>query len=174
MKKNIVLIGFMGAGKSLVAKQLAARLKSEAVSTDEWIAKREGKPITEIFAQKGEEYFRNCERDAVQAVSQLAGKIIDCGGGVVTRQENIDRLKKNGILFYLATSPEFVYQRVKHHHHRPLLNTDDPLAVITKLLNERRTHYEQADYIVDTDGKTVRQTADDILAILHKEKLTGT
>lgn len=173
MQKNIVLIGFMGAGKSLVAKQLAMRLKTDAFSTDQWIVEREGRPITAIFEQQGEEYFRQCEREAVTGISKLSGKIIDCGGGVVIFQENIDRLKKNGILFYLTTSPEFVYQRVKNHRHRPLLNTDKPVEVIARLLNERRPFYEQADYTVDTDGKTVSQTADDIMAILQKEKLVN-
>lgn len=173
MQKNIVLVGFMGAGKSLVAKQLAMRLKTDVLSTDQWIVEREGKPITAIFEQQGEEYFRRCEREAVAGISKLSGQIIDCGGGVVIIQENIDRLKKNGVLFYLATSPEFVYQRVKNHRHRPLLNTDKPVEVITRLLNERRPFYEQADYTVDTDGKTVSQTADDIMAILQKEKLVN-
>ena len=163
MKKNIVLVGFMGAGKTLVSQRLAEILKRPRISTDEAIEQKEQRSITDIFRDSGEKYFRQQEKEIIFELAQKENLIIDCGGGAVLQQENLDRLKKNGILFYLFVSPEIVIRRTKNQIHRPLLNVPHPQIKIQKLLNQRKSFYEQAHFTVDTDAQSVEQTAQEVL-----------
>lgn len=171
MSKNIVLIGFMGVGKSLAARHLAAKLQRPVISTDEMIVASEGTSITAIFQEKGEEYFRRAEADVVADIVDKENAIIDCGGGVALNPINIELLKKNGIVFYLSASPREIYKNVKNTKHRPLLNTPDPENKIKELLDKRRPFYEKADYVIDADGKTGEQLCVDILT--HYNKAAG-
>ncbi len=163
--KNIVLVGFMGAGKSVTSQALAQRLGMMRVSTDECIVERESRSINEIFEMKGEPYFRQVESQVVRALSERVNVVIDCGGGVVLRKENIEALKKSGVVVYLEASPEVIYDRIKQDSHRPLLNNDDPLKAISHLLSQRMVYYGQADYKVMTDGKTVDEVAEEIMML---------
>ena len=167
--KNIVLTGFMGAGKTLLSKHLSARLQREVVSTDDLIEKMEGKPITEIFREQGESYFRECEKKVVADIAQKEGVIVDCGGGIVLAAENIANLKKNGIVFYLSASPAVIYERIKDQTHRPLLQVEDPKAKIEELLEKRESFYNQADYVIDTNRDDWNQIAQEIVDIMAKE-----
>ena len=166
MKKNIVLIGFIGAGKTGVSLYLAEVLNRRRVSTDELIETKEKRSIVRIFQDSGEEYFRRMEKEIVEELALQENLIIDCGGGIILQQENLDRLKKNGILVYLSASPQIVYERVKNNSQRPLLNVADPQANIRELLQARKFYYEQADHIIDTNHKTVEQTAKEVLLIV--------
>lgn len=166
MKKNIVLIGFMGTGKTSVSQRLGEILKRPCVSTDRIIEEKEKRSIAEIFKSSGEEYFRRQEKEIVKELSQKENLIIDCGGGVVLQQENIDRLKENGILIYLSTDPEVIYQRTKDQLHRPLLNVPNSQTKIQELLDQRKFYYEQAHFIIDTSHLSVDQSAQKILALL--------
>lgn len=155
MDKNIVLIGFMGSGKSMIASELGKRLKVEVVATDALIEAREGQLIHEIFQSKGESYFRDLEAEIVKELSLRQGIVIDCGGGVVLRKENLQHLKSNGIVFYLQATPEVIYQRVKHESHRPLLKAPDPLGRIKELYQQRLPLYNQADHIIDANDASI-------------------
>ena len=155
MKKNIVLIGFMGSGKSKIGRRLAEQLKIDLVSTDEMIEKKAGQSITAIFQTKGEAYFRDLESTMVKEVAARQGIIIDCGGGVVLRPINLQELKRQGIVFYLSAAPETIYERIKHEKHRPLLNGPDPLGCIKELYNQRIPLYNQADHIIDADDASI-------------------
>ncbi|MBF0532338.1 MAG: shikimate kinase [Candidatus Omnitrophica bacterium] len=166
MTKNIVLVGFMGAGKSSVARQLAGILKRELVSTDDLIEAREGKKIADIFAQRGEPYFRLVESQVVREISGCPGRIIDCGGGVVLDPENVAALKGKGTLIYLKASAEFIYECVKGQTHRPLLRVADPLAAIRELLKKRQPFYEKADIILDTDRRSIEWITQEILKVI--------
>ena len=166
MSKNIVLVGFMGAGKSAVAKNLAMALKRKVVSTDALIEKKEKRPIAAIFKDSGEPYFRSVEKSVVEEVAQESNLIIDCGGGVVLNQNNIDNLKKNGKIFYLSATADVIYERVKNEKHRPLLDVADPKARIKELLKQRKSRYEQADYTLDTSRKAVDEVARKILKLM--------
>ena len=95
--------------------------------------------------------------------------IIDCGGGVVLDPENITNLKKNGTLIYLSASAESIWQRVKGRKHRPLLNVEDPQAKIKELLESRKSFYEQADHVVDTNNKTINAVCDEIGRLLGND-----
>ena len=169
MSKNIALVGFMGAGKSVVAMNLAVRLKREVVSTDALIVEREERSIADIFKDSGEAYFRELEKKVVAEISQKSNLVIDCGGGVVIKQENIDVLKKNGILIYLKTSPEVIYERIKEEKHRPLLSVSDPKAKIKELLKARESQYAQAHHTVETSHKTVEEAVREILTLIPHE-----
>ena len=166
--KNIVLVGFMGAGKTVTARVLAKRLGRVLVSTDEEIIRKEGRAITDIFRDSGEAYFRDVEQRTVRELSARSGLVIDCGGGVVLNKANLDALKAGGTVIYLKTSPEVVYARVKDQTHRPLLNVDDPLQKIKDLLATRASFYAQADCEVVTDGKTAEEEAEEIIDIFKK------
>ena len=163
MEKNIVLIGFMGSGKSMIARELGKRLKVEVIATDDLAVAQEGQTIHEIFRSKGEEYFRNLEQDVIKDVSSRKGIIIDCGGGVVLRKENLQHLKANGIVFYLQATPEVIYQRIKNEKHRPLLKVPDPLGQIKELYQQRSPLYNQADYTIDANDASIEGPVVEIL-----------
>ena len=168
IKKNIVLIGFMGSGKSLTSNKLAGTLKRKVFSIDQLIEKREGRMIIEIFKDSGELYFRKVEKEVIKEVSRQSGIILDCGGGAVLDPENMTNLKKNGIVIYLSASPERIYANIKDQKHRPLLNVENPQARIAELLEQRKPYYEQADVTIDAD-KPIDQIVEDILEVLGDE-----
>ncbi len=163
MSKNIVLIGFMGCGKSMVARALSKRLKRECLITDRLIEDREGQSIAGIFEKKGEAYFRALEHAVIKEISLRQGIIIDCGGGVVLNNENLQLLKTNGIVFHLQASVEVIYERIKHESHRPLLAGPDPLGSLKLLYQQRLPLYDQADYIIDANDASIEGPIAEIL-----------
>lgn len=170
VSKNIVLIGFMGTGKSSVGKVLAKRLGRAWVDIDQKIEESQKKKIADLFEKEGEAHFRNLEKEMVHQVSQGAGLVITTGGGVVLDAENMQALKKNGVLIALAATPETIFHRVKDSRHRPLLKTTDPLGEIRRLLSVRQPLYEKADHYFHTDGKNASQVAELITERLGKEE----
>ena len=160
--KNIVLVGFMGTGKTVVARRLAKRLKVKYISVDEMIVEREGKPIKDIFAQRGEGRFRKVESQVVREVAGMKGVVVDAGGGVVLNEENVKRLKSTGTLVCLLARPEVILDRTKKHAHRPLLNVPDPMAKIKELLEIRAPHYAKADYHIDTSDKSIDEVVEEV------------
>ena len=168
MNKHIFFTGFMASGKSRTGRALAERLNRPYVDTDAVIVERAGKTISEIFEQDGEAKFREMERDVVaEFAKKETPHIISLGGGLPVREKNRELLKKAGKVVYLRTSPETVYDRLKGDDTRPLLKSDDPLTRIKELQDERGKIYEEAaDIIVDTDGKTPAEVADEIIATI--------
>lgn len=154
MKDNIILIGFMGSGKTTLGVRLSYRLKMPVEDTDKLIEQREGKSISDIFKEDGEEYFRKKETELLGEIStRKYSRIISVGGGTPVREENRPLLKKCGIVVYLKIKPETVYERLKDDTTRPLLACDDPLSKIRSLMESRREAYEEsADIIVDVDS----------------------
>lgn len=153
-KPNIVLVGFMGTGKTSVGKRLSSNLRMRYIDTDNVIERDSRRRISDIFEEDGEEVFRQLESDAVNRVSQLYNYVISTGGGVVLKEENVAKLKENGVVFCLSATPEEIYNRVGHQTHRPLLQTPDALETIRTMLDDRAPYYAQADYTVETTGKT--------------------
>jgi shikimate kinase len=154
---RIFLIGFMGSGKTHWGKQLAAQLHLPFFDLDEKIIADEGKTITEIFAESGEEYFRMKERQVLEEiVDEHASMVLSCGGGTPCFFNNIKFMKKKGTVVWLNTNVEVLVQRLlREKQQRPLLKhiaDADLKTYIIRKLNERRMYYEQADAIVDNEN----------------------
>jgi len=167
--KNIVLIGFMGTGKTTVGIRLAHRLGRNFLDMDSEIERVTNKTIPQIFAQEGEVRFRSEERLVVQRLSRQKNLVIATGGGVVLNPANVADFKRNGILICLAASPEVIYERVKGKKNRPLLNrSNNLLEHIRDMLDKRRPFYQTADCTIDTNGKSREQVVEEIVAYLAK------
>lgn len=163
--KNITMVGFMGTGKTMIAAELAHRLKMKYVSTDTLIERREKRTINEIFTKDGEEYFRDVESEVIREVSCLENVVIDAGGGAVLRKENMANFKSNGIVICLTADAEAIIERTKKYKHRPLLNVEDPKRKIRELLSTRAPFYAKADHTIDTGELTFRQAVEKIVEI---------
>ncbi len=168
--KNIVLTGFMGTGKTEVGRELSRLLDLRLIDIDAEIEKAEGMSINEIFKGLGEQRFRDIETEMVRKVAREKSVVVSTGGGVVLRQENMDMLRKNGIIFCLTASPETILQRTSDNSDRPLLKTEDPLKKINELLCFRRPYYEKADIIVNTENKSPLQIAEEIIEKVMRKK----
>ncbi len=172
---NVILIGCMGCGKSSVAVKLSYRLKQSMTDTDRWIEKKQGKTITEIFEQDGEEAFRQMETDALKYLKETAkNQVISVGGGMPVREENRALMKEIGKVVYLRATAETLYERVREDGARPLLQCENPLERIRNLLEERKEAYESAaDIIIDVDGKSFGQILYEIDGALRPEQKQG-
>ena len=163
--RNIVVVGFMGTGKSGVGKLLADKLGREFLELDDIIEKREGITIREIFATKGEPYFRGLEKEAVRETSQKKGIVISAGGGAIIDEENFNNLKKNSVIVCLEASPDVILKRTKGNTCRPLLNVPDPKKRIEELLKERAPYYKKADLCINTDNLTMEEVVEKIVLL---------
>lgn len=164
---NIFLIGFMGAGKSSVAKEIKNQLEMDYVETDQMIVEGQGMSINAIFAKYGEPYFRNLESNILIELQKKKQTVVSCGGGVAMREENVQHMKKSGRVVLLTAKPETIYERVKDNTDRPLLNGNMNVAYISELMEKRRPRYEAAaDVVVATDGKDVTQICAEIIGKL--------
>lgn len=162
--ENLFLIGFMGAGKSSVAAALAQALSREAIEMDQRIAAQEGMAIPEIFAQRGEPYFRACETRLLESFFQGDSRIVSCGGGVPMREENVTAMRRCGRIVLLAARPEVILDRVKDSNQRPLLEGHKDVPYISQLMEQRRPKYEAAaDIRVDTSDLTIEEVCQEIL-----------
>ena len=164
--RNIVLVGFMGTGKTTVGQLLAQQTHLPLVDMDALIEERAGKPITAIFAQDGEPHFRLLEREITQELSALEGQIISTGGGIVLNPDNLSDYQKNGLVICLLASADEILTRVKHDDTRPLLEGDKQ-DNIRKLLEGRRPLYEAIPHKIDTDGLTPEQISEKIISLYH-------
>ncbi len=161
---NIVLIGFMGTGKSTVSEYLSTMFAMDVVEMDQEIVKQQGMSIPDIFATYGEEYFRDLETELLINMQERKNVLISCGGGVALRERNIAEMKKNGRVVLLSASPEVIYERVKDCNNRPVLAGRKNVEAIAELMEQRRSKYEAAaDVVVDTDHKTVPQICEELV-----------
>lgn len=164
---NVFLIGFMGAGKSTIARCLQKELEMELVEMDERIVQEQGMSINEIFEKFGESGFRDIESQLVVDLGEQERSIVSCGGGVVVRPENVGNMKKSGKIIFLTATPETILERVKDGTDRPLLNGHMNVEYIEELMNKRLALYQAAaDYMVATDGKTKGEICTEIIKLL--------
>jgi shikimate kinase len=161
---NIVLIGFMGTGKSTVSDCLHSMFGMKVVEMDQVIAEREQMSIPDIFAAYGEEYFRGLETRLLVEMQSRKNTVVSCGGGAALRERNVAEMKKNGKVVLLTASPETVYERVKDDGGRPLLEGRKDVKGISELMEQRRAKYEAAaDIVINTDNKTARQVCEELV-----------
>jgi len=166
---SIVLIGFMGAGKSSAGKLLARKTGLPLFDTDEIVSTRFGLPVTEIFVQFGEEEFRNAETAALRQLSAAASAIVVTGGGIVLRPENVKKLRELGRVVSLEADEETLFRRISRRATRPLLQTENPRATLVELLKVRGPLYRMAaDIRLDTSHLTHDEVADAILRSLDE------
>lgn len=165
MKKHIFLTGFMGAGKSKIGSLLAEEISHPFVDSDKMIEQETGKTVRQIFEEDGEESFRKMESAVIRSLADCESpSVIALGGGALTNKKNFDLVTKNGILVYIKSSPEAIYERIKDSKKRPLLNVpegekfkENMLFKIRGLLNKRAAVYEQADIIIERDFLSLEQ-----------------
>ena len=163
--KNIILIGMPASGKTTIGKLLAKKIKYEHYDADRYLEKKEKTRVTNIFSERGEEHFRNLEEKYLKELSEKKGIIISTGGGAVKRKENMDELKKNGIIIFLSRKIEDIAK--ENHKYRPLLQKTEN---INKIYAERIDLYNKyADIIVENDD-TLYKVTDKIAEILKERK----
>jgi shikimate kinase len=165
---NIYLVGFMGTGKSVVGQELARQKKWKFLDLDQLIELRQKSAISDIFAKKGESYFRKAETKALKEVAKEENFVIACGGGIVTRQENILVMKDTGIIVCLSATPAVILKRTSGCAHRPLLNVPDPKKQIEVLLKLRAPYYALADKTINTSRLSPKEVARKIKSLRLK------
>lgn len=161
---NLVLIGFMGSGKTSVAKELSKLTGMKAVDTDAMIEKKSGKKIKTIFAQKGEAYFRILESKAAIKAAGMKNTVIATGGGIIKNPDNIKALKKTGTVIFLKNSFSVAEARLKNKKDRPLFSRDN-MKQAKRLFRERLPVYAgSADITVNTDKKSIKEAVEEIVS----------
>ena len=164
MDMNIMLIGFMGTGKSTIAGKLKEILNIEQIEMDTLIAEEAGMSIPDIFEKYGEAHFRDLETEMLRKFQDKKPVVVSCGGGAVLRDENIEIMKGQGKIVLLTATPETVFERVHHSTNRPVLNGNMNVEYIKELMEKRRERYElAADIAVATDGKSAEEICQEIL-----------
>lgn len=161
------MVGFMGTGKSAVGKEVACAKKWQFVDLDELIELRERAAIAEIFADKGEPYFRKAEKKALKEVSRQKNFVVACGGGIVIDKKNVELMKKSGTLICLTASADVILKRTSSYTHRPLLNVANPKKQIQLLLKLRAPYYALAEKTIDTSGISIAEAAGRVLKALR-------
>jgi len=165
--KNIILVGFMGTGKSVVGKHLAAKLDRDFIELDDIIEAKEKMSIKDIFEKKLEPYFRQVEKEVAKEAAKREDVVISAGGGAVMDEENFKNLKNSGIIICLKASPDTILKRTKNLKTRPLLNVPDPKKQIEELLKKREPYYNKADFSINTDNLTIEQVAARAIDFIH-------
>ncbi|MCM8774268.1 MAG: shikimate kinase [Candidatus Omnitrophica bacterium] len=164
---NIYLVGFMGTGKTIVGKLLSHRLKKQFIEMDEFIEQREKMSILKIFSQRGEGYFRKVEKEVLKEIANKNDCVVSCGGGVVIDNENMEILKRTGLVICLSADSETIYERTAKDKNRPLLNVDNPKKRIEELLKIREPFYRKSHIFIDTTNISPEEVVDKIVKVLN-------
>jgi shikimate kinase len=168
--KNLILVGFMGTGKTVVGQAAARALGFDYVDSDDLIERKAGKTISRIFAEDGEPHFRDLETEAIRSLAALDRHVVATGGGCVLRDENWEAMGRAGLVVCLAARPEIILERTRRESHRPLLQTPDPMARICELLARRAPFYARADYTIDTSNLSVDEIVARLLRVWEESK----
>jgi shikimate kinase len=165
--RNLALIGFMGTGKSTVGRMAADILHFTFLDTDDVIVARAGMSISEIFQKQGEASFRESEGRIVQELTRRTKTVISAGGGLPVNGENLASLKTHSLVVCLWASADKIWERVRNQSHRPLLNEPNPLEKIRDLLTVRGPFYRQADVLINTEMRSLREVAAQVVHQFH-------
>ena len=167
---NIILIGFMGVGKSTVGRLLASELALSFLDTDQLIEQTETRAISEIFRTEGEEHFRALETEVLETLQDYDNFVLSTGGGIVLKEENVALLKAMGPVVLLTADPAVIFERIRHETQRPLLQVADPQAEIIKILEQRQPFYGRtAEHTVDTSQAAPGAAAKEIITWLRSK-----
>ena len=167
-KKNIVLCGFMGCGKSTIGKMIAKIAQLKFIDLDDYIEEKENRKIKDIFAQEGEEYFRDLEYKATQEISQMTNTVISAGGGTLTFDRNVEALRENNIIIYIDVTLNNIKTRLKNDTTRPLLQKPNKDEVMQELYNKRIPLYKDASNFIVNGNKSPKFVSEEIYKI-YKE-----
>jgi len=173
---RLFLIGYMGCGKSSLGRRIARRLGAEFVDTDALVERAEGAEIADIVQYEGEEYFRECERKALEQTAEHADAVISTGGGLPVWRDNMERVRSLGFSVYIRRSPEQILSRLSPYgrHKRPKfrgLNDAELLAFMRTNMAEREPVYSLADATVDCDGRSDGEIVDEIVEMTRNIKI---
>jgi shikimate kinase len=163
--RNIILVGFMGTGKSSTGKIVAERLARTFIDMDSAIEEREGKPIPRIFAEEGEPHFRALERKMVQELAARSNLVVAPGGGIELNPDNVKDFSRTGLVICFHATPKMILSRVGQDTNRPLLQGGDKLQKITDLLAKRQPLYDAIPCRIETDGLTPADVAEKVLEV---------
>lgn len=170
LQKHIFLIGFMGVGKTSTSRELSRLSGAREIDTDAMIVEQEKMTIQEIFRTKGEEYFRQAETALLDQLAAQSPCIVSCGGGMVMRDRNVEKMRELGKICLLLATPETIYEHVKDSTDRPLLNGNMNIPYIAGLMKDREPKYRAAaDILVETDGYTPAEAAEKLMAMIVSE-----
>ena len=165
-KSNLYLVGMMGTGKSTIGKIVSAKLSMDFIDSDQSIEAMHGQSVSEIFSEKGEEFFRRLEHEFIKSSHPPSNQVVSCGGGLCIPAGMMELLKSKGKVICLWASPETLLERTKTDQSRPLLQVEYPLQQLQNLISQRESRYRQADYIINTDGLTADEVVEEILSAL--------
>ena len=169
METNIILIGMPASGKTTIGQLLSEKLASYTfIDTDSFIEKTQGLSVAEIFKKYSEDYFRKLEYDAIKLLCNGKKKIISIGGGAFENPDNRITLLNFGKVFYLKSELDVLYYRISNDTTRPLLQSENPRAVLENLLRKREENFLKAHYIIDTDSLNEKEIIDAILGSLNE------
>jgi len=169
MRENIIITGFMGTGKSIVAKELARKLKMEFIDMDQVIEERQGMSISDVFGRYGENYFRKQENKLVKELSQKENIVIATGGGTFLSSDNAIILSQKGKIICLFADSQVIYNRVKRKNNRPLIKGNNILNKINHLLTKRKKIYDNFHWKIDTTNLSVQEVVDKMIDLLKGE-----
>ena len=164
MNKNIILVGFMGTGKTTVGRRVSGKLNMDFYDTDEYIKKCENMPVSDVLTKKGAKYFEGAQRFAVQNICENTNVLIATGGSTLSDKVCQDIIFKNGVTVWLRAKPETIYENLKNSHNKRAELAGKSLEEIENIINEYSKEYEKSDIIIDVDENTHR----DIDAVVDK------
>lgn len=163
--RNIYLVGFMGVGKSTVARKVAHKLGLQFIDSDRAIEKNVGQSINDIFAKQGEEHFRKLERAFIESGHSKSGCVIACGGGLPIEDGIMDLLKSQGVVIGLFARSETILERTDRRENRPMLHVENKEERINELLKKRQDTYKEADYLFFSEGRRIEDVVGDIVRV---------
>jgi shikimate kinase len=169
MDTNLYLVGFMGTGKSTVGRLVARQMGFQFVDSDHEIERRQGRPVSQIFAEQGEAAFRALERDFITQGHPAKRCVVSCGGGLIVPPGMLELLRSRGVVVCMHAPIETILQRTMHATHRPLLAVENPEQRLRELYAQRESLYRRAGTMVLTDKRPMREIAAHVLRIYRQE-----
>ena len=172
--RNIYLIGMMGTGKTTIGRLVSSRMQMDFIDSDHEIERKTGMKINEIFNNYGEKRFRELEEEFIRNGHPVENCLVSCGGGLCVIDGMIEKLKTKGLVICLFANPNLIFERVKSESHRPLLQVNDPVFEIKKIMETRKDTYFKADLVIKTDNLTPDEVTQKIIDAFSSTNISST